>query len=407
MTPRKGPFVALAGLAIAILCMVIAFLLPDAEGGGVTNSVMLCVFGAGVGLTVMLAGLAVVARTGLRVALLGLVTVFLCAALAFLLMLYFDPAWLGTARMPPLVSLLIVALSIGAGQLGFTVMLAGLAMTGVGALRKQRLFRLSVIAVRKKPVFSLVFCLALSLTATPVRADDDAKEDIDRLQGHWRVVSSQVGDEQALEAEFKNRRLTFAGDKLTYEYGNEQQEKREGTIKLDPKTGAFDWTVPLEGGTSLAIYEIKGDTLKIGFGNDGLVRPKRWEISQENVVWLLVLKRESQDAPLPAQGKKPGAIFRVPESYTLDVVLSADGKLLARGAADNIVDLWDVASDKKLHTLKGHTVPLLKVAFSPDGKTVAWGGTEEQDQKITGTAHVWEVQALAASPPRLPAGSSD
>jgi uncharacterized protein (TIGR03067 family) len=387
--------------------------------------------------------------------------------------------------------------------------------------------------MRKTLDLSLVFCVALglSLGARPaaVRADDgDNKPDIDRLQGHWRVVSSQVGDEQALEAEFKNRRLTFAGDKLTYEYGNEQQEKREGTIKLDPKTGAFDWTVPLEGGTSLAIYKIKGDTLKIGFGNDGLVRPKRWEISQENVVWLLVLKREIQDAPLPAPVKKLGAIFRVSDSATLDVALSADGKLLARGGADTTVDLWEVASGKRLHTLKGHIVPILKVAFSPDGKTlasvsctagidndkdtgklplgalklwdvvtakqrassaipvlpgfhffslaftadgktmisamwsvreteneiglavdhwdvatgkaragfwapskgsengagsnnagiyfaalsadgktVAWGGTEEQDQKITGTAHVWEVQALAASPPRLPAGSSD
>ena len=41
-------------------------------------------------------------------------------------------------------------------------------------------------------------------------------------------------------------------------------------------------------------------------------------------------------------------------------------------------------------------------ALSADGKTVAWGGAEEQDKKITGTAHVWDVQSLAASPRRLP-----
>ena len=138
MTPRQGPFVALTGLVIAVFCSIPALLMPDAEGGGVTNSVMLCVLPAGVGLTVMVAGLAVAARTGLRIALLGLVTMLLCAALAFLLMYYFDPAWLGTSRVPPLVSLLIVALSIAAGQLGFTVMLVGLAMAGVGAWRKRR-----------------------------------------------------------------------------------------------------------------------------------------------------------------------------------------------------------------------------------------------------------------------------
>jgi hypothetical protein len=35
--------------------------------------------------------------------------------------------------------------------------------------------------------------------------------------------------------------------------------------------------------------------------------------------------------PLPAQVKQAGAIFRVPDSATLDVALTADGKLLARG----------------------------------------------------------------------------
>jgi hypothetical protein len=42
----------------------------------------------------------------------------------------------------------------------------------------------------------------------------------------------------------------------------------------------------------LGIYELKGDDLKIGFGNDGLVRPRQFVIGKEDVVWLLVLKRE-------------------------------------------------------------------------------------------------------------------
>ena len=149
--------------------------------------------------------------------------------------------------------------------------------------------------------------LAPSRAAVPVRADDAedkaaeekahldaARQDIDQLQGHWRVISSQVGNEKALEAEFKKRRITFTGDKLIYEHGNEQKEKKEGTFKLDPKTKAFDWIVTTHDVTMLAIYELKGDDLKIGFGNDGpvQVRPKRWEIGKEDVVWLLVLKRQ-------------------------------------------------------------------------------------------------------------------
>ena len=49
---------------------------------------------------------------------------------------------------------------------------------------------------------------------------------------------------------------------------------------------------PLRNGTLLAIYELKGDGLTIGFGNDGLIRPKLMEMGKENVVWMLVLRRD-------------------------------------------------------------------------------------------------------------------
>ena len=83
------------------------------------------------------------------------------------------------------------------------------------------------------------------------------------------------------------------GSTLTYDYGNERKEKREGSITLDPKTKTLDWTWTGEAAvTMLAIYELKGDDLKIGFGNDGLVRPGRLAMGKEEVVWLLVLKRD-------------------------------------------------------------------------------------------------------------------
>src|SRR5437588_9982596 len=60
---------------------------------------------------------------------------------------------------------------------------------------------------------------------------------------------------------------------------------------------------------------------------------------------------QEKDRPEPEQVKKTGVIFKVPGSGTLDVALTADGKILARAGVDQ-VDLWDVASGKKLHTLK-------------------------------------------------------
>jgi RNA polymerase sigma factor (sigma-70 family) len=96
--------------------------------------------------------------------------------------------------------------------------------------------------------------------------------------------------------------------------------------------------------------------------------------------------------PAPqAQVKKPGAIFRAPGSYTLAVALTADGKLLARGGADNAVDLWDVASGKKLHTLTGHTVPIMRLAFSPDGKTLASITGSWLPNDVLGEVKLWDV----------------
>src|SRR5688572_30712295 len=59
-------------------------------------------------------------------------------------------------------------------------------------------------------------------------------------------------------------------------------------------------------------------------------------------------------------------IGKAPGSHTLDVALSPDGKMLAR-AGTGRCELWDVASGKQLHTLKGNP-HFYKVAFSPDGK---------------------------------------
>jgi WD40 repeat protein len=100
---------------------------------------------------------------------------------------------------------------------------------------------------------------------------------------------------------------------------------------------------------------------------------------------------DEDTAALPAQVNTPGAVFRIPDSYTLAVALTADGKHLARGGADNTVDLWDVASGKQLHTLKGHTVPILRLAFSPDGKILASITGSWLPDDVRGEVKLWDV----------------
>ena len=67
------------------------------------------------------------------------------------------------------------------------------------------------------------------------------------------------------------------------------------------------------------------------------------------------------------------------------VAFSPDGKTLASGSSDDWVRLWDVATHQQIgDPLTGHTGPVESVAFSPDGKTLATASSDD-------TVRLWDV----------------
>src|SRR5260370_8015578 len=88
---------------------------------------------------------------------------------------------------------------------------------------------------------------------------------------------------------------------------------------------------------------------------------------------------------------------------TVGAAFSPDGRTLAWGSMDGTVRLWDLPSGKEIGRFGKEVDPfkggwVLAVAFSPDGRSLVSGGLNK-------TVDIWDVSRITGRPRISPAPS--
>ncbi|MGE5360669.1 MAG: protein kinase domain-containing protein [Bacteroidales bacterium] len=85
------------------------------------------------------------------------------------------------------------------------------------------------------------------------------------------------------------------------------------------------------------------------------------------------------------------ATLRGHEDRILSLAFSPDGQQLASGAYDSTVRVWDLASQHEIMRDAGFTLGVLSVGFSPDGSRLLAAGSQRNSDA---TIRVWDTRAL-------------
>ena len=142
--------------------------------------------------------------------------------------------------------------------------------------------------------YILGICLAIgaSLIASAGGSPDDAKA----VQGSWKPATAELAGQPMPDTILKSISLKLDNGK--YEVFVGEQPDR-GTYTIDSATQPRGMTItgtdgPNRGKTFPAIYELKGDTLRICYDLSGAKRPTEFKTSAGTQLYLVTYNRKKE-----------------------------------------------------------------------------------------------------------------
>jgi uncharacterized protein (TIGR03067 family) len=140
----------------------------------------------------------------------------------------------------------------------------------------------------------LLAAVCFVVAAAPLARDDEAKKDLDKLQGEWVIVSAERNGMPVPKENWEGLKRTVKGEDFTVAMGD--QVVMKGKYKLDPskKPKAIDATGTNHEGQEVSmqgIYEFEGDTYKVCFAEQGKPRPTEFKTAENSGHTLTVSKK--------------------------------------------------------------------------------------------------------------------
>jgi uncharacterized protein (TIGR03067 family) len=141
-----------------------------------------------------------------------------------------------------------------------------------------------------KHILYLGLVVAASLTAFAADAPDDAKA----VQGSWTPVTAELAGQPMPEAVLKSISLKLDNGKYEVSVGGNPDK---GTYTIDSTSKPKSMTItgtdgPNHGKTFPAIYELKGNTLRICYDLSGAKRPTGFKTSAGTKLYLVTYTRK-------------------------------------------------------------------------------------------------------------------
>jgi RNA polymerase sigma factor (sigma-70 family) len=166
-----------------------------------------------------------------------------------------------------------------------------------------------------------------------------------------------------------------------------------------------------------AAFSANGRTLTT-WGVDG--RARVWDLATGNETRAILFTEAPEPARVPVGGGAVPAAAPEPNSLIIfSAAVSPDGRLLAFGSRRGFIAIHETANGEEVRRLETLPTGVSEMAFSPDGRTLAWSGIDDPSVRLVEIAsgkerhvfagHVGRVKSLtySADGSKLISGSED